>query len=56
MGIPSSGIGPPPSPNAFSSEGSGWGLTQLGKEQVKDASIKIFMKLLSLRNSKTMNS
>ncbi|CAG8475150.1 15802_t:CDS:2 [Funneliformis caledonium] len=36
-GIPSSGVGPP-SPASSSSEGNGWGLTQLGKEQVKSAS------------------
>ncbi|CAB5213250.1 unnamed protein product [Rhizophagus irregularis] len=36
-GIPSKGVGPP-SPSSNSSEGKGWGLTEFGKEQVKNAS------------------
>ncbi|GBC07681.1 hypothetical protein RclHR1_07610011 [Rhizophagus clarus] len=36
-GIPSIGVGPP-SPSSFSSEGKGWGLTEFGKEHVKNAS------------------
>lgn len=36
-GIPSKGVGPP-SPSSNSSEGKGWGLTEFGKEQVKNVS------------------